>query len=169
MSEQREEFDKLTETRRNPYPSRKVWKEEMEKKIEAISDAIDEKFYRYTDRIRELQANQANKKRQVVELISALSPLGVLTFISMDLARTGPYQQDDLKSALNVYIKYLDKHGIVSLYRRNNEEFVPFHYEDKTTIQACLSRHLFQIMILFLWGLVGFSGAFVAIIKYDVR
>ena len=162
----------MTETRRNPYPSRKVWKEEMEekiKKIEAISDAIDEKFYRYTDRIRELQANQADKKRQVVELISALSPLGPLTFIAMDLARTGPYQQDDLESALNVYFKYLDKHGIASLGTRNNKEFFPFHYEDKTTIQACLSRHLFQIMILFLWGLVGFAGAFVTIVKYDVR
>ena len=171
-SEKRKEFDKLTETRRTSYPSRKVWQEKMEeriKKMEAISDAIDEKFYRYTDRMRELQANQANKKRQVIELISALSPMGPLTFISMDLARTGPYQQDDLESALNVYFKYLDKHGIDSLFPGSNSEFVPFHYEDQTTIQTSFSRHLFQIMILCLWGLVGFSGAFVAIIKYDVR
>lgn len=167
MSERIKKIEELFETQRLPYSS-KALKEKI-KKMEAINDAVDEKFYRYTDKIRELEANKKNKKRQIVELISALSPLGPLTFISMDLARTGLYQQDDLESALNVYFKYLDEHGIDSLFLGSNSEFVSFHYEDQTTIQASLSRHLFQIMILFLWGLVGFSGAFVAILKYDVR
>ena len=125
-------------------------------------------------RLRRLLIERRNQLRRQHDLaigLSALSPLGPLSSISMDLARTGTVQQERLEKALDAYQIDLAKFKFWALSGGTGEktEFRFFAYEDRDTLGECLSRNSIQILNLVLLAILGFAGAYVAILKYDVR
>ena len=74
---------------------------------------------------------------------------------------------------MNTYSVYLARY----LHKKRSEhwedrkigDFLWFSYEDKDTIGECLSRKMFHILNLVLLSVLGFAGAYVGILRYDVR
>ena len=48
-------------------------------------------------------------------------------------------------------------------------DFALFNYQDPDTLSDSISRNLFHILNLMLLAILGFAGAYVAILRYDVR
>ncbi len=125
-------------------------------------------------RVAELRASRRNQMRRQQNLtlwLSALSPYGAATFTSMDLARTGIAKHDRIEDALNAYLITLSQFISSKLFEGDADlsDFSWFVYEDTETLGSCLSRNAFHILNLALLAVLGFAGAFVTILRYDVR
>ena len=48
-------------------------------------------------------------------------------------------------------------------------DFAWFTYQENDSLGQCLSRNTFHILNLALLAIAGFTGAYVAILRYDVR
>ena len=119
--------------------------------------------------------NQLRRQQNLAMALSAASPLSALTFASMDLARTGMVQQERLEDALDRYLLYMARF-LEEKASRGEEgkktaltDFTFFTYRDTDTLSECLSRNAFHILNLLLLAVLGFAGAYVAILRYDVR
>ena len=130
----------------------------------------------YVPRLGQFQTdrrNQMRKQHRLAQLFSMISPVGSMSYVSMDLCRTGFVQQERVEDALNAHMTYLTP------YIRKKEstlgdrptltDFSPFVYRDIETVETCLSRNIFPVLNLILLGVVGFAGAYVAMLRYDVR
>ncbi len=53
--------------------------------------------------------------------------------------------------------------------RPDASDFVWFTYRDQELLGDCLSRNLFHLLNLVFLAILGFAGAYVAILRYDVR
>ena len=137
-----------------------------------ISRKWDARFYERLKSLQNSRRNQMRSQQGLVVLLSSLSPISPLSFMAMDLARTGLEQLENHESSLAVHHNYL-----VDFIRTKQSEsgdrvitdFVPFKYKDTETLAACLARNLLPILNLALLALLGFAGAYVAILRYDVR
>ena len=110
-------------------------------------------------------------------VLSGISPLGAVDVVTMDLARTGFIQQERLEDALQAHLIYLNQFT-KDKYRRPREQTALatsvsdlswFTYRDDEGLGECLSRNVFHILHLVLLAVLGFAGAYVAILRYDVR
>ena len=119
----------------------------------------------------EKRQNEIQKQNHLARVLAVISPLGAVSFVSMDLARTGILQQERLKKALDRHWSYLA--GFMREKRAEEHPdlsgFVRFDYKDEETVLDCLSRNVFGILNLVLLAVLGFVGAYVAILRYDVR
>ncbi len=153
--------------------------EAQQQKLRAGAVKIESRWNaKYYARLKDLQTerrNQMRRQQNLAVVLSAISPLGAVSFLSMDLARTGLAQQDRIEDSLNSYLIHLGQYiqekasqggifGGVDL-----SDFSWFTYQDKETVGACLIRNAFHILNLALLALLGFAGAYVAILRYDVR
>ena len=144
---------------------------EFHGKVRRIRDKWDARFH---TRSQELQASRRNQERRQIsalKVLSTISPLGALTFSCMDLAQTGFPQKDRLENALNTYLPYMD--GYIQEHWGDEDEdysdFVWFDHKDRESVGAVLIRNIPEILNLALLALVGIAGAYVAILRYDVR
>ncbi len=133
----------------------------------------DRTFYTRLSNLQREWRNQLRREQRLGMALSAISPLSAVSFASMDLARTGPVQQERVEDALNAYLIYLaqfiqDQHAL-HWEDRNVRDFSPFTYQDNETMEECLVRNVFHILNLILLAILGFAGAYVAILRYDVR
>ena len=117
------------------------------------------------------------RQARLAAALAALSPTGAATFVSTDLARNGSLQQEQVENALNAYL------GSLGDYVRAKErtsrgrtldgvdlgDFSWFAFRDTDTLAACLVRNQLHILNLALLAILGFAGAYVAILRYDVR
>ena len=119
----------------------------------------------------EERRNQVRRKQNLTVSLSAISPLGAVSFASMDLARTGIFQKEQLENALDDYHLYLGRflREKLSMDEVVLADFSLFNYRDTDTLSECLSRNAFHILNLLLLAILGFAGAYVAILRYDVR
>ena len=119
----------------------------------------------------EERRNQVRRKQDLTVSLSAISPLGAVSFASMDLARTGIVQQEQLENALDAYHLYLGQfmREKLSMDEVVLTDFSFFTYRDTDTLRECLSRNVFHILNLVLLAVLGFAGAYVSILRYDVR
>ena len=108
--------------------------------------------------------------------LSSLSPVGSLDLLCMDLARTGPVQQDQLEDAADAYLTWLNRfvlerqlEGGGFVEGADLSGFSWFSFESSDTVGECLSRNILAIINLLLLAVLGFAGAFVAMLRYDVR
>lgn len=122
--------------------------------------------------------NQMRRQQRLVVALSAFSPLSALSFISMDLARTGLVQQEHIEDAVSTYRTYLTEYVQKktreatgsNIWRGNDlSDYVAFSYRDSDTLADALSRNVYHIISLALLAILGFAGAYVAIVRYDVR
>ena len=85
--------------------------------------------------------------------------------------------QELVEDALNAYLMEMDRY--VQDKERTVEgstlrdvdmtDFTFFSYTHREGLGACLSRNAFNILNLVLLALLGFVGAYVAMLRYDVR
>ncbi len=140
-------------------------------------DRIEEKaemaFVNGLKRLREAQRNQLRERRTTTVAVSAISPFSAVTFASMDLCRTGFVQQEQIEDALRIHIGYMAKFirekGRIAKQDRDVSDFVPFTYRDIESFSSCLARNAYHFLNLTLLAVLGFAGAYVAILRYDVR
>lgn len=151
--------------------------EEAERVHRAAYKSIREKwnlqYYRSMSDLQAVRHRQMQKQRALIAVLSSLSPLGAISFTSIDFARTGPIQQARIIEVMSPHLVYLDsfiqKNWVIPSEIRDLTDFSRFTYRDTDTIGDCISRNAFHIVNLVLLALVGFSGAYMAIVRYDVR
>ena len=115
-----------------------------------------------------------NRTRSQVDLagaLSAVSPVASMTSVAMDLARTGFDHQMRIEEALALHQVYLARY----VREKQSEEkpvvvdFVPFSFDTDEPLSSVLERNALYILSLALLAVLGFAGAYVAILRYDVR
>ena len=129
------------------------------------------KFYPHLKSLMQKRQNQTQRQMDMVQVLASVSPLGAVSLVSMDLARTGIFQQERLEKALDLHWLYV---GRFIGQKRSEEDpvvtdFAWFDYQDRETVGECLSRNAFGILNLVILAVLGFVGAYVAILRYDVR
>jgi ABC-type transport system involved in multi-copper enzyme maturation permease subunit len=145
--------------------------QEILEALRKIESRWDAEFYARLGRLQEERRNQMRRQQDLAMALSAISPLGAVSFASMDLARTGFLQQEQIEDALNAHLIYLTQFLQEKRFQQNPTltDFSRFAYQDSETFGACLSRNAFYILNLTLLAVAGFAGAYVAILRYDVR
>ena len=151
-------------------------------KIRAESRKIwhtwDEELYTHLGATRTTRRNRMKLQNRLTSLLSSISPLGAASLVSTDLARTGIRQEEKLHDALDAYQRrmssYLrekwDPYPKESVYwTRDLSDFERFSYTNDESVWKCLSRNTFYILNLLLISILGFTGAFIALLRYDVR
>ncbi len=139
----------------------------------AVHVEWDKTFYARLHDLQQEWRNRAQREQRLAMLLSSVSPLGAVSFTSMDLARTGPFQQEEVEAALSVYLtymaRYIQERRAQHWDDRVFTDFVSFVYQSHETLEECLHRNVFHILNLALLAVLGFAGAYVAILRYDVR
>lgn len=127
-------------------------------------------------RMQEENRNRMRRQQRLAMALSAVSPLSAASFVSMDLARNGFVQQERIEDALRPHLAYLTEYtrkkegeGGRGITGADLSDFSRFTYREKEPLGACLSRNAVHFLNLVLLVVVGFAGAYVAILRYDVR
>ena len=122
--------------------------------------------------------NQIRSQHKLVLVLSSISPFAALSQSTMDLARTGHFAHEQIEDALAHNRRELSR--FVLEQKRTNRGsywysggrgrgFPVFSYESKETWRECLARNAGPIANLALLAILGFAGAYVAMLRYDVR
>jgi len=150
---------------------RKAYEEAMA----AVYPKWEGAYYRRLARVQEERRNRMRQQYRLAMALSAISPFSAVTYLSMDLARTGFAQHERLEDALNAHFAYFGRfieskqQARAERKRADLSDFSPFAYEDKEPLTACLARNTTHVLNLALLAVLGFVGAYVAILRYDVR
>ncbi len=141
--------------------------------LRRIDTKWDMLFYRRLNNIRLEWQNQMSRQQQLTFMLSAISPFSAVSIASMDVARTSFVQQEKLEDALNTYLIYMaqfiQKKKSQAANQRILTDFSLFTYQDDDRLGECLYRNTFHIVNLWLLLILGFTGAYVTILRYDVR
>ena len=145
--------------------------------LDRINSKWDAEYHARLGDLRMKRRNEERRQQGLAVALSAFSPLSAVSFASMDLAQTGFVQQERIEDALNAYLIYLsdfiqekERTGIRDFYSGTNlKDITLFAYQNQESVGACLSRNTFHILNLALLAVLGFVGAYVAILRYDVR
>ena len=149
-------------------------KEEIAAGEKRINDRWDEKLYPRMVRIRMAAQNQARRQMGLAMALSAVSPFGAATVASMDLARTGLIQKDWLEDAVGQHLTYMAqfirKKELVPWPKRPElTDYTAFAYTRHDSLGDVLERNVGTIVNLVVLFFLGTAGAYVAILRYDVR
>ena len=133
----------------------------------------------YMAGLRDRQSRRRNQIRiqsRLTTLLSSASPLGAVTFPTMDLARTGVAEQEAIETDLSAHLivlgEYVRKKWLQDFddwSELDLSDYPWFSYRNRESIGECLLRNVFHILNLVGLGVLGFVGAYVAILRYDVR
>ena len=170
----------LPETARNQFQEasdlayeklRKKLNDDYRQDVEQIEAA----YYSRIDRLREQQHNRLRKRRRLMMALGTISPFSSLTYMSMDLARTGIVQKEKIEKALDPHLAYLAEFirerdpAFGGSNQINIADFSSFTFWDSESVGECLARIAIHILSLVFLGIIGFVGAYVSILRYDVR
>ena len=100
--------------------------------------------------------------------ITRFSPAAAFTFLSTDLAGTGLLEERRLKQAVLqyknlVWDKPVDSSGNIQ------GDFPAFSYQRTSVREVLNAEGLSNLAVLILFNILGFSAAYVAFLRYDVR
>jgi len=109
--------------------------------------------------------------RQLVNLsqnITRFSPAAAFTYLATDIAGTGIFEERRLKQAVveyknQVWNKPTDSDGNII------GEFPAFSYQRSSLSQVLNFARMSNLLVLFLFNVLFFAGAYVVFLKYDVR
>jgi ABC-type transport system involved in multi-copper enzyme maturation permease subunit len=138
---------------------------------------IDEKWDRaYYPRLYGLHTDRENRLQEQGRLVAALSvvsPLGAVNRVSMDLAGTGVVQHEQVETALRTHAadlaRFIRQKQGESDDTRDLTDLTLFTYENRESVGDSLSRNVLPVLNLALLAVLGFAGAYVAMLRYDVR
>ena len=178
---ERARAEKFDYFRRNPVTDWSTLPEARRQEIREaygkIQDRWEAEYRSRTGRLKTERRDRMRSQQRLAMVLSGISPLGAVDVVAMDLARTGIVQQKRLEDALQAHLIYLDQF-IRDKYRRPREgtaletsvsDLAWFTYRDDEGLGECLSRNTAHILKLMLLAVLGFAGAYVAILRYDVR
>ena len=138
-----------------------------------IQDRWDAEFHLRQKNLLESRRNMLRQQQSVLAVASSISPAGSAAFAAMDLARTGTVQHQQIEDALHTYSVYLasfiQKKREQPREGRDLTDFVWFSYENRESVNTCAERILVYILHLAVLAVLGFAGAFVGLLRYDVR
>ncbi len=100
--------------------------------------------------------NSFNRLVKVSQNITRFSPAAAFTFLATDIMGTGMSEERKLKRAV---VQYFGED-------RDNGKF---SYQRSSIIEALGSGGLSNCLILILFNILFFTGAYVAFLRYDVR
>jgi ABC-type transport system involved in multi-copper enzyme maturation permease subunit len=100
--------------------------------------------------------NRFNRLIKVSQNITRISPAAAFTFLATDITGTGMREERKLKRAV---VQYLDED-------RDNGKF---SYQRSSIIEALSPGGLSNGLILILFNILFFSGAYVTFLRYDAR
>lgn len=123
------------------------------------------------DKLDEDYRNRFNSLVRVSQNITRISPAAAFTFLATDIMGTGVAEERRLKRAAQNY-----KDNMVELYymdenmdEENEPEFPDFHYQRSSVKEILGHGGLSNFLILILFNVLFFTGAYVAFLRYDVR
>lgn len=120
------------------------------------------------DKLDEYYRNRINNLVTVSRRITGISPSPTFTLLSTNILGTGVAEEQRLKKAAQDY-----KNLLVQLYTKGNwnEESKPpdFHYQRSSVKEVLGQGGLSNFLILILFNILFFTGAYVAFLIYDVR
>ena len=139
-----------------------------------IRERWDAQFYPRLARIGEAARNRARRHLRVASILSSASPYGAATLATTALACTGYHQKELVEDALANHLVYMagyirQKQAVPWPLRPELTDYTPFAFRTEETLRACLSRIVPYILNLALLAVLGFAGAYVGIVRYDVR
>ncbi len=150
--------------------------ETIREALHRIVSRWDTEYHSGLKALQTARRNQIRRQQRLAMGLSAISPLGGINAFSMDLARTGFIQRERLEDTLNSYLVSLSQ--LIQKKLRKNlfnfggvdlSDFTWFDYRDTESLGTCLARNALHILNLVLLAVLGFAGAYVAILRYDVR
>lgn len=131
----------------------------------------DEPYQAALATFRQDRHNSTRRQVALAGALSAVSPVASMTSVAMDLARTGFAQKMQIEEALSLHQVYLARY----VRKKQAEEkpviadFVPFSFDTDEPLSSVMERNALHILSLALLAVLGFAGAYVAILRYDVR
>jgi len=136
--------------------------------FEKLQKAIVLRAIAEGDQLDEDYRNRINSLVKVSQSITGLSPAPAFTLLATDIMGTGVAEERRLKKAAQDY-----KDLLVQLYADENwdEESEPpdFHYQRSSVKEILGQGGLSNCLILILFNVLFFTGAYVAFLRYDVR
>lgn len=117
-----------------------------------LSRRLEEESVQLTEDYR----NRFNRLIKVSQNITRISPAAAFTFLATDITGTGMLEERKLKMAV---VQYLGED-------RDNGKF---SYQRSSIIEALGSGGLSNGLILILFNILFFSGAYVTFLRYDAR
>ena len=147
-----------------------------------IVDNLREKEKRLLDAIDRDQQTKKNVQMRIASILSRLSPLAPLTFAITEITNTGIHEME------NLYTSALEFHNIVvqEIHTRGYKDEIPgagmrMHFGWVTaeeipqfqvqtvSLAKGLQASWVDILLLVIFNILFFTGAYVGFLKYDVR
>jgi ABC-type transport system involved in multi-copper enzyme maturation permease subunit len=125
------------------------------------------KCYERADSEREMLAedyrNRFNRLVKISQNITRISPAAAFTFLATDVTGTGMSEERKLKSAVLQYVDVIKDLDDEDAHRP------AFNYQRSSIKEALGPRGLTNCLILILFNILFFAGAYVAFLRYDAR
>jgi len=137
--------------------------------FEKLQKALAFRTIKEGDQLDEDYRNCINSLVKVSQSITGFSPAPAFTLLATDIMGTGVAEERSLKKAVQDY-----KDFCVQLYYIDesvDEESEPpdFHYQRSSVKEILGQGGLSNCLILILFNILFFTGAYVAFLRYDVR
>lgn len=135
-----------------------------------IAWPFHESFHRELAQAERDRLRAMDRQYGLLRLASTVTPLGAATTVATELARTGYTAQRRAETAAEQYHPYFLQYVYDRVGERQSlQDFSPFRHTGSDTLAACLGRNALQLATLVLLSVLGFAGAYVSILRYDVR
>jgi len=136
--------------------------------FEKLLKALELRTIAEGDKLDEDYRNRFNSLVKVSQNITRFSPAATFTFLATDIMGTGVAEERRLKRAAQNY-----KDNLLELYMDENwdekSKQPVFNYQRSSVKEILGQGGLGNCLILILFNVLFFTGAYVAFLKYDVR
>jgi ABC-type transport system involved in multi-copper enzyme maturation permease subunit len=136
--------------------------------FEKLQKALELRFIAEGDKLDEDYRNRINRLVKVSQSITGISPAPAFTLLATDVMGTGVAEERRLKKAAQNY-----KDLLVQWYTDENRdegsEPPDFHYQRSSVKEILGQGGLSNFLILILFNMLFFTGAYVTFLRYDVR
>lgn len=164
------QFVKIASVQQLEVRRQQVWIKEIFERINKgksweqaqanISSENDKLINDYRSRFNQLVSLSQN--------VTRISPAAAFTYLTTDISGTGIYEERRLKQAVveyknQIWNKPTDSDGNII------GEFPVFSYDRSSIIQVLNFSGMSNLMVLMLFNVLFFAGAYVVFLKYDVR
>jgi len=112
--------------------------------------------------------NRLNRLVTVSQNITRFSPAAAFTFLATDIAGTGMAEERSSKSAVVLYFDILGDWDLEK-WSQPGFSYQRFSYQRCSIKEVLYQGGLGNCLILILFNILFFAGAYVAFLRYDVR
>lgn len=154
-----------------------VYEHRFDAPIRRVTTPVRDEFNHRLSTLREAYRNQVERRTALGRGLAAVSPFGLAHFMAQDVANTGYAAQARIEDALNHYHRnyFLDymwakaPYVVGPLEGQDLKDFAPFKPPARQSLGEVLGENTLSIVLLGLFLVLGFAGAYVSFIRYDVR